>query len=51
MPVKNDRNAITPTVPPMTANAPAPNATSPSSRNTSRLYRRSVRGVQAIALT
>ena len=49
VPVKNERNAITPTVPPITASAPAPNATSPSRRNTSRLYRRSVRGVHARA--
>jgi hypothetical protein len=47
VPVKNDRNAITPTVPPMTASAPEPKLTSASRRKISFLYRRMVRGVHA----
>jgi hypothetical protein len=37
VPVKNDRKAMTPTVPPMTASAPVPKVTSARSRNVSRL--------------
>jgi hypothetical protein len=35
VPVKKDRKAMTPTVPPMTASAPVPKVTSASSRKVS----------------
>ncbi len=48
-PVKPDIMTMTPMVPPMTARAPLPNVTSASRRSISLRYRRSVRGVQAMA--
>ena len=42
---------MTPTVPPMTASAPLPKTTSDRIRSVSFLYRRTVRGVQAMART
>ena len=49
LPTNSDSDSITPAVPRMTISAPDPKLTSASSRPISPRYRRSVRGVHAIA--